>query len=291
MEKLEESEFFEWLKSKGLSKETLRDYTTAAERLGIEECECDFACIRRKILKVRTKPEKRLLQNYITFCEEFLDELDSNKAKKLRRFLSQKAKEDRKLGVTEVKIDLHSLEEHIRKKLPRVASSVKAYFLMAYFSGIRMKEVLMVKVKLSETQPVAFDGEHGYVELNSKRGYKVATVAFAPLEVFEMLKNAPKVSYNTLKDAGISLKLRENFYQRCVEVSHYPEVCKFMQGRIGDLGVSEIHYLDLLNKAKMTYPLVAKKLRGEGLTEMEMYRLMIKHLERLMGTLRSLHDS
>jgi len=164
-----------------------------------------------------------------------------------------------------------------------VASSVKAYFLTAYFSGIRLKEVLLSKERLESTEPIVFEKEFGYVELNARRGFKVATVAFSPLEVFEMLRNAARVSYNTLKEVGLALKLRENFYQRCTEVSHYPEVCKFLQGRLGDLGVSEMHYLDLLNKAKMIYPNVAKKLRGEGITELEMYRILLEHLRKLMG--------
>ena len=64
-------------------------------------------------------------------------------------------------------------------------------------------------------------------------------VAFAPVSAFKLLSIAPKRSYGTIKRLGLALKIRENWYQKCVSVTSYPEVCKWMQGRVGDLGVSE----------------------------------------------------
>ncbi len=287
MSKEVESEFFEWLKSKGLSRETLRDYKSAASRLQLEECECEFACIRRKILKVRTKPEKRVIQNYVRFCTDFTEELEESKAKKLKRLLNDRFKESPKLGVQHISI---SLEEVTSK----VTKGQEPYALMLYFSGLRLSEVLKVKEFLDQGErPKVFASEYGYMELNWKRGHKVALFCFAPLDVFEALANARRLSYEHLKDMGLAKILRKNFYQRCIRVTKYPELCKFMQGRVSELGVSEEHYLDLFEAALEQYPKIARVLRGdivvleEQQRKLEELKRMIAELEKELFLFRS----
>ncbi len=276
----ESSEFFEWLRSKGLSEGTLRDYRTAAQRLGIEECECDFACIRRKILKVRTKPEKRVIQNYITFCTDYADELEARKAKKLRRLLNQVKKEERrKLGVETVELSLEDLERRLSSSKIKCA---RPYFIFQFFSGVRLSEVYRVKEMLEKGERyIKIDDENAYLPLSWIRGNKVATVAFAPISVFELLSAAEPCSYGTTKRLGLALKIRENWFQKCVSITGYPELCKWMQGRTGDLGVSEHHYLDLMGKAKQYYPLIAKGLRGEAIERVSWLKMLDIHFIHL----------
>jgi len=275
MEK-EESEFFEWLRSKGLSQGTLRDYATAARRLGIEDCECDFACIRRKILKVKTSKEKRVVQNYITFCVDFMDLLDESKARKLRRSLSQIKKEERKFGVEEVRLSLEDINDVTQNKL-----KARPYLVFQYFSGLRLKEVLMVRDLLQKEKVIEIDEEYGYLPIGIKRGYKIAMVAFAPLDAFELLKRTEPINYDYIKKIGLARKIREHWFQRCVSISGYPQLCSWMQGRVSSLGVSEQHYLDLLNKAKLLYPRLAKALRGELEEDDMLIKVLLRHLELL----------
>jgi intergrase/recombinase len=224
------------------------------EKLELKKCGCNASCLKAKALEVRSKSKwyKNAFRNWINLCFE-LGELTYDDLHRMRKLAAGGKKENKIPGAQHVDVQLKDLEE--------LSTSVRAYFLLLYYTGIRGSEAIEVKKRLSEAK---CNSEFCLLELNWSRGHKRVYVVIFPSWLKKELEEAPAVSVQYLRKVGMRIgglkSLRKNWYQKCTEVC--PEsVCDFMQGRVNT--VSAKHYMDLFQKAKNCYPRVYKRLEGE----------------------------
>ncbi len=178
------------------------------------------------------------------------------------------------ISIEEVREALEVLKEENRKvywlyRLMLESGLRLAHALELVANWSPSERVYVEPLKRFEEQCKCFE-RHCRCWMGLKRGKKSALWAFMSKETFEALSSVEPItnrSYLTKKAKKLGIiepsKLRkfaehfmkEAFAQKAQSLGEHPEtLMQFIQGRVGELKVSHVHYDNLLRKADLVFP-------------------------------------
>ena len=245
-------EFEKWLKRKGISDNTLREYVRYVSK---------FKVLTPKLIlnKRLSKNCIKALRNYVHFSYEIglLSEEQHDRFLKLLKLPRQS-----KLPKIE-EIEESEVRETF-KKLKR--EDIRLAYEVLLFSGCRLSEALRLLASFDPKRFKKLNAEYGRYQLFSERGSKRALWLYLPNALTDRIKRLELSRYAITAYARkhhilVPKYIRKFFYQKAYEILRDRELVDFYQGRISSLSIGSRHYDSLLNRADKEYARVLEELK------------------------------
>jgi len=136
------------------------------------------------------------------------------------------------------------------------------------YSGVRFSEAIKLINEFDESKLECFDSfcRCGLFWL---RGRKRCDWVYIPKKLLDKLrrfrgyyasKKVHSLARHFEKKYNVDLKLFRKFFYRVCRDTTGKEVCDFLQSRISELSIGDVHYDDLLSRADRDYPIIVKRI-------------------------------
>jgi len=237
-------EFEKWLRRKGISEITMREYLRYVSRFKV-------LTPRLILSKKLSKNCIKALRNYVHFNYEIglLSEEQHDRFLKLLKLPRQS-----KLP----KIEEVS-EEEVRKTFKKLErEDIRLVYEVLLFSGCRLSEALKLLSSFESKRFKKINSEYGRYMLMSERGSKRALWLYLPNSLADgitkiELSRHTITTYARKRKILVPKLIRKFFYQKAYEIIKDRELVDFYQGRVSRLSIGSRHYDSLLARADREY--------------------------------------